>query len=94
MSARRDIFPIFIPHLGCPHACVFCNQRRISGQDRPATAETVRGALEKAHAVPRAGKRELAFYGGSFTAIPEERQIALLSAAKAARPSQVLVSPV
>ena len=38
MSARAYIVPVFVPHWGCPHACVFCNQRRISGAQKPATA--------------------------------------------------------
>ena len=84
MSARASVIPVFVPHLGCPHACVFCNQRRISGRERPASAEDVREALRLARAVPREGKRELAFYGGSFTAIPEKQQLSLLSAAKEA----------
>ena len=85
MSARESIIPVFVPHLGCPHACVFCNQRRISGSERPATAEDVICAVEKAAALPYSGaKRQLAFYGGSFTAIPAEEQTALLSAAKEA----------
>ncbi len=83
MSARESIIPVFVPHLGCPNDCVFCNQRRISGQTVPATADTVREAMEKAAALPRrVGKRQLAFYGGSFTAIPAAEQEALLSAAK------------
>ncbi len=83
MSARESIIPVFVPHLGCPHACVFCNQRRISGRERPATAEDVICAVEKAAALPCPGaKRQLAFYGGSFTAIPAAEQTALLSAAK------------
>ncbi len=84
MSARASIIPVFVPHLGCPHACVFCNQRRITGQARPADAETVREAIRRAQQIPCSAKRELAFYGGSFTAIEEERQIELLSAAKEA----------
>ena len=84
MSARASIIPVFVPHLGCPHACVFCNQRRISGAEKPATAETVREALRRAEAIPHDGARELAFYGGSFTAIPAAQQIELLSAAKEA----------
>ena len=83
MSARESIVPVFVPHLGCPNDCVFCNQRRISGRTDPATADTVREAMEKAATLPRnSGKRQLAFYGGSFTAIPTKEQEALLSAAK------------
>lgn len=83
MSARESVIPVFVPHLGCPNDCVFCNQRRISGRTVPATADTVREAVEKAAALPRnGGKRQLAFYGGSFTAIPTKEQEALLSAAK------------
>ena len=85
MSARASIIPVFVPHLGCPHACVFCNQRRISGAQRAATAEDVKNSIEQAAAfLPKGGKRQLAFYGGSFTAIPVGEQEALLGAAKAA----------
>ena len=85
MSARESIIPVFVPHLGCPHACVFCNQNRISGAEQPATAETVREAIKQAAALPPSGaKRQLAFYGGSFTAIPAAEQSALLAAAKEA----------
>lgn len=78
------MIPVFVPHLGCAQRCVFCNQRRIAGQSRPATAEDVRAAIENARSVPRGEKRELAFYGGSFTAIPTAMQEELLGAAKAA----------
>ena len=83
MSARASILPVFVPHLGCPHACVFCNQRRISGETEPADAKTVRDVLSAAADLPRDGeKRQLAFYGGSFTAIPEKQQLELLAAAQ------------
>lgn len=83
MSARESIVPVFVPHLGCPNDCVFCNQRRISGAQQPATALTVKQAMENAAALPLNGaKRQLAFYGGSFTAIPVETQRELLEAAK------------
>ncbi len=82
MSARECVIPVFVPHLGCPHQCVFCDQRRISGSAESATAETVRQAIRTAAALPSNGaKRQLAFYGGSFTAIPVSRQEELLSAA-------------
>ena len=83
MSARESIIPVFVPHLGCPHNCVFCNQNRISGQLEPATPQTVIDEIENAAAfLPKGGKRQLAFYGGSFTAIPAAEQEALLGAAK------------
>jgi histone acetyltransferase (RNA polymerase elongator complex component) len=82
MTPKRRIIPVFVPHLGCPHDCVFCNQRRISGAAQPATADTVREAVERAGQIlPKDGERELAFYGGSFTAIPEVDQEKLLGAA-------------
>jgi len=82
MIARESIIPVFVPHLGCPNDCVFCNQRRISGSRESATAQTVKQAMENAAALPRNGaKRQLAFYGGSFTAIPVETQTELLEAA-------------
>ena len=93
MSARASIIPVFIPHWGCPHACVFCNQRRISGVKHPATAETVIEAVERAKTVlSHDAKPELAFYGGSFTAIPAPQQEALLGAAKAYLDEGVLSS--
>ena len=85
MSAREHILPVFVPHLGCPHACVFCNQRHIAGQTRPATAEDVRQTVQNAVSLPEGTKRQLAFYGGSFTAIPEAEQTALLQAAAEAK---------
>ncbi len=85
MSARAQILPVFVPHLGCMHACVFCNQRRISGAQSPAKPEDVKNLTAQSAAfLPTGGKRQLAFYGGSFTAIPEKEQEALLSAAKEA----------
>ena len=84
MSARESILPVFVPHLGCPNDCVFCNQRRISGSTDPASPEDVEKVIASAAALPRTGaKRQLAFYGGSFTAIPKAEQEALLSAAYA-----------
>lgn len=78
MSARESIIPVFVPHLGCPNDCVFCNQRRISGSLAPACPEDVTRAIEEAGE----GVSQLAFYGGSFTAIPAGEQEALLEAAR------------
>lgn len=78
--ARRRIFPLFIPHLGCPNECVFCDQKRISGSPLPVSGAEVAARLAAAR---EEGMRdaELAFYGGSFTATPPGYQEALLSAA-------------
>ena len=70
---------MFVPHLGCPHRCVFCDQNTISGSAVPADAETVRRALAGVGTPP--AETELAFYGGSFTAVPESLQRELLDAA-------------
>ena len=80
MTARRRIIPLFVPHLGCPHDCVFCDQRAISGAAEPVDAAAVVRALREAEAQFPPGA-ELAFYGGSFTAIGAEAQEELLAAA-------------
>ncbi len=86
MCAKACIIPVFVPHLGCPHQCVFCNQHRITGEQKPATADSVINTITQAAAfLPKGGKRQLAFYGGSFTAIPAAEQEALLGAASQAR---------
>ncbi len=97
MKPKRYIIPVFIPHLGCPNDCVFCNQRKISGRLEPATAETVAKAIEEAFfKLPEGETAELAFYGGSFTAIPFVEQEELLRAAvpflKAGRIGEIRVS--
>ncbi len=78
---HRNI-PIFIPHLGCPNMCVFCNQRSISGKtcfDR----ESVRLEIETAlSTIPRDCEVEIAYFGGSFTGIDRELMIYLLDTAQ------------
>lgn len=43
---KQYIIPIFVPHLGCPNDCTFCNQRKISGQQRNVTEEDVKKKIE------------------------------------------------
>ena len=82
MTPRRRVIPVFVPHLGCPHRCVFCNQRVIAGAKAVPSAETVRGTIEAAlKSLPDGAPFEIAFYGGSFTAVPRSLQDALLGAA-------------
>ncbi len=80
MTPKKRIIPVFVPHLGCPNDCVFCDQRTISGSLRPAGREDVLRALEEARG--KTERAELAFYGGSFTAVPEATQLALLEASR------------
>ena len=80
MSKRKVIIPIFVPHKGCPHDCVFCNQRKITGCLESATVEDVRKAvLERLNTIdPEKDEIEIAFFGGSFTMIPVVEQETLL----------------
>ena len=74
--------PIFIPHLGCPNNCVFCNQRSISGHlsfDRTSVDAEIKEVLSTLN---RDTYREIAFFGGSFTGIDRELMIYLLEVAK------------
>jgi histone acetyltransferase (RNA polymerase elongator complex component) len=77
------VIPVFIPHEGCPHCCVFCNQRRISGfTEKPVSAADVRATIETWLAREQSNQRrvQVAFYGGSFTGLPGQRQQELLAA--------------
>ena len=74
---------LFVPHLGCPHTCAFCNQRAISGQTEPLTAEAIVAACETARACPHdVENSEIAFFGGSFTAIARDEMIRCLETVK------------
>ncbi len=73
--------PIFIPHLGCPNDCVFCNQRTISGHNAFDPA-SVRRELETALGTLGDRRAEIAFFGGSFTGIDRELMIHLLDTAE------------
>ncbi|MDT8901246.1 elongator complex protein 3 [Anaeroselena agilis] len=82
---RHSIIPVFIPHQGCPHRCVFCDQRTITGVDRPPGGAEVAALIGERLAEPRrAATWEIAFYGGSFTCLPAAWQEELLAPAKAA----------
>ncbi|MEA4920202.1 MAG: radical SAM protein [Clostridiaceae bacterium] len=75
---KRSIIPIFIPHLGCPNNCVFCNQRQIACEKEPQPYEVsqiIESALEYAE------NPQISFYGGSFTAIPRQAMLGYLEAA-------------
>ena len=80
---KQYVIPIFVPHLGCPNDCVFCNQTKISGQKTNVTKEDVVKTVEYylEHMKEPDKTVEIAFFGGSFTGIEEEVQNELLDAA-------------
>lgn len=84
MNKKIKIIPIFVPHIGCPNDCVFCNQRRITGQKNVvANKEYVQSIVEEyIKTIDSDTYTEIAFFGGSFTAIDIKIQEELLGVAK------------
>ena len=82
-KSKQYTIPIFIPHKGCPNNCVFCNQKKISGQLTDVTSEDVKDKIEEyLKYYPNSKKKiEIAFFGGSFTGIPMDKQIEYLEVA-------------
>lgn len=78
------MIPFFIPHVGCPYVCTFCNQSRITGQSGIShlTPDYIKKTITDYVGKKRNDKFwEVAFYGGSFTAIHRDLQNTLLAAA-------------
>ncbi|TAL33235.1 MAG: radical SAM protein [Spirochaetes bacterium] len=84
MPKTQITIPVFVPHLGCPHTCVFCNQRVTAGGADTPTPDQVRGLILHYLGTVQPGVRriEVAFFGGSFTAINPSVQRALLGTAR------------
>lgn len=77
--SKHYIIPIFVPHYGCPHDCVFCNQKKITGLSTNVTPEDVEKIIEEHLSTFNPNSTiEVAFYGGSFTAIHIDIQKELL----------------
>lgn len=76
---KRVTVPFFISHQGCPHTCSFCDQHTISGSagNLPTAAEIVAKVRSWGSSSPDAAL-EVAFFGGSFTALPAATQEDLL----------------
>lgn len=73
---------LFVPDLGCPHRCSFCNQKTISGKTSPIKPDDIEKAVKVALDSADCNEGEIAFFGGSFTAIDRDYMITLLSKAK------------
>ena len=81
--SRQYVIPIFVPHLGCPNDCIFCNQKSISGQMKQITEDEVEKIIEEFLHSFKEEKlyTEIAFFGGSFTGIDIDLQEKLLKIA-------------
>ena len=80
---KHYVIPIFVPHLGCPNDCVFCNQKSISGQQKMITKEEIKNTIDfyLENIKDKQAKKEVAFFGGSFTGIDVEKQEEFLQTA-------------
>ena len=80
---KEYIIPIFVPNLGCPNDCTFCNQKKISGETTNVDANDVRETIEYYLENFRDDSKyvQVAFFGGSFTGIDIQKQKELLEAA-------------
>ncbi len=83
MSHKKHCnIPIFIPELACPHQCVFCNQEKISNTFSVPTPNEIGKTIDSyLETIPAGTKINIAFFGGSFTGIPEAEMISYLKVA-------------
>ncbi len=83
-TTRPFIIPVFIPHAGCPHPCVFCNQRAITGNiNAIPSAETIVSQIQRflKFKKPYHTPVQISFYGGNFLGLEEEALHQLLNTA-------------
>ena len=78
---KQKILPFFIPMEGCPQKCIYCDQVAISGKAESPTAKEIKAAIAE---FPPDSEAEIAFYGGSFTCLSEDRQLYYLRAVQEA----------
>ena len=80
------IIPIFIPHQGCPHRCIFCRQATITNVSEVLlTVDHIRNTIDlaiKSRHFPNQRPKEVAFYGGTFTSLPTASMKKMLGAVR------------
>ena len=83
MSVTHSNISIFVPHVGCPNMCSFCNQRHITGKKTAPKKQDVIDAVNIAISSKNYNPKttEIAFFGGSFTAINRNYMLRLLKTA-------------
>ncbi len=71
------IIPIFLPAIGCRERCLFCNQKASSkGLASPASVHNfIEASLIQIPISKKNREKQVAFYGGSFTAIHRDDQV-------------------
>ena len=73
---KEYVIPIFVPHLGCPNDCIFCNQKSISGKQKMITVQDIKNTINYflENIKDKNAYKEVAFFGGSFTGIEYDTQ--------------------
>ncbi|MFC1856828.1 elongator complex protein 3 [Thermodesulfobacteriota bacterium] len=81
---RPLIIPVFIPHGGCPHQCVFCDQKVITSEKHkiPSSAD-LRSRVSKflTYTTRKKAVIQIAFYGGNFLGLHQTEITRLLNTA-------------
>jgi histone acetyltransferase (RNA polymerase elongator complex component) len=74
-SHKPFIIPIFLPHAGCPHRCVFCDQSLITGVPSKRPPEDIRDQIEAflKFKTARRNRVQIAFFGGNFLGMPADK---------------------
>jgi len=83
-GTRPFIIPIFLPHAGCPHQCVFCNQVSITGSIQQAVnADQIRSQIHQflEYTTDRRKPVQISFYGGNFLGLKIDEMTRLLDLA-------------
>jgi histone acetyltransferase (RNA polymerase elongator complex component) len=83
-TPRPFIIPIFIPHAGCPHQCIFCNQVSITGtKQKRATPAELRFQIREFLNYKKDNRQpvQIAFFGGNFLGLKRKKIKSLLELA-------------
>jgi histone acetyltransferase (RNA polymerase elongator complex component) len=83
-TGRPLIIPLFIPHMGCPHQCIFCNQQSITGKlTQTPSREQIHREVNRflKYGKKRPSTTQISFFGGSFLGLEKKTILALLDAA-------------
>lgn len=83
-QVKPFVIPVFIPHAGCPHQCVFCNQKAITRSEvQVPSTEQLKASIRLYLNHLTTGRKpvQIAFFGGNFLGIDQQEVLRLLNAA-------------